>query len=103
MVYPGLYGWLLAMSVLDVLITYTILRLGGREANLLAAWVLQQADIAGMVVYKFVIIAGVVMLCELVGRQAFQTGRKLAVVLVLLSTVPVAWGGFLIVRNAVGG
>ncbi len=98
-VYPGLYGWLLLLSVLDVLMTYGVLRLGGSESNPLAAWVLRRADIAGMVVYKFVIIAGVVVLCEVVGRRAFGTGRKLAVALVLLATVPVVWGGLLILRH----
>lgn len=87
--YPQAYTWYVFLSALDLMLTWVILHLGGREVNVLADWVIARFNLPGLVAFKFLLVVLVVILCELVGRRRPGTGRRLARWAVVLSAVPV--------------
>ncbi|MCA9084984.1 MAG: hypothetical protein KDA81_13060 [Planctomycetaceae bacterium] len=80
-------SWFILVGALDVFMTYLILRYSaeGRtrqvliESNPLAQWVLRHWGIRGMVVFKFVMIALVAAIAEIVGQTRPQLGRGLLI------------------------
>ena len=96
--YPNLYAWLVLLSALDVMLTWVILHLGGREANGAAAFIIGRFGLPGMVVFKFGLVAVVIALCEAVGKRSPAAGERLAVWAIALTCVPVIIAGILIAR-----
>lgn len=90
---PQHYGLLVFVACLDILGTWLILALGGSEVNHLADAILSTFGFNGMVVYKFALIALVVVICEEVTRRRRETGLKLATVAVGISLLPVMFAG----------
>ncbi len=86
--YPNLYTWLVFVSALDAMLTYLVLHFGGREANHLAASVLETWGFRGMVVYKFALITLVIVLCEVIGRRDDTWARVLGIFGIALTCVP---------------
>ena len=88
--YPHAYFWFIVLSVLDVFGTFVVLDyFNGQEINVIAASVYHHWDLPGMVVMKFATVAFVACLCEIVGRLAPPTGRRLVWWVVAISAVPV--------------
>jgi hypothetical protein len=90
--YPNHYTWLVLLSALDIWITWIVLHRGGHEANALAAVVLHHFGRGGFVAFKFLIIAFVVTLCEIVGKRNDRAGRQLATCAVAITIVPLVLG-----------
>ena len=89
--YENAYTWLVLVSALDIMLTWIVLLLGGREVNGVAKWVIERFDVAGVVAFKFSIVVFVVGLCEIIGRRNSAAGRRLAIASVALTCVPVAF------------
>jgi hypothetical protein len=99
--YPNAYVWFVFLSALDVMLTYLILNpfmffadngtteSRGSETNALANWVIQRWDVPGMVAFKFVIVALVIVLCEVIGHHKGAVGRRLAEWAVAITSIPV--------------
>jgi len=98
--YPRAYAWLLLFSALDVILTWIIINYGGSEANPVADAVIDRWELDGMVVYKFVLIAVFILICEGVGALRDSTGRVLSRVSIAIACVPVTWSLFLLARYA---
>ena len=96
--YPVLYTWYVFVSALDVLFTWRILRADGIEVNVLASWVIDQHDKWGLVVFKFLTVVVVILICEVIGRRQYETGAKLARWAVVLSAFPVVVGAAQLLR-----
>ncbi len=90
--FPWLYCAYVVLAALDVMLTVRILSLGGAEVNAIAQWVLHHGEVAGLVVFKFVAVALVLVICETVGHVRETTGRRLAEWAVALTSIPVAVG-----------
>lgn len=98
--FPKAYGSYVLLAALDVLLTWTILGMGGVELNAIAAWVIEHGGPKGMTLYKFLTVALVLITCELVGRRQQTAGKSLARAAVVISMLPVgvslgqlaAWG-----------
>ena len=86
--YENHYTWFILVSALDVMFTWIVLHAGGREANALAAAVLNRFGLGGMVVFKFALVIFVIVLCEIIGRRSRSAGRRLATWAVGLTCVP---------------
>jgi len=80
---------LVVLSTLDVMLTWTILAMGGMEVNAVAARVIETFGHMGMTAYKFLIVAFVIALIEIVGRRRLSTGHKLADVCVAIASFPI--------------
>ncbi len=89
--YPDWYVWFVFVSAMDIMLTWSIIELGGREVNPLADWVLQKYDYIGMVGYKFAVMMAVVLICEYIGRQDANHGKRLAQAAVWISAIPIVW------------
>ena len=97
--YPEAYTWLVFVSAMDVMFTWVILFLGGRELNALAAALIRWGGLAAMAAFKFGLVAFVIVLCEIVGRRSPRAGRGLAYCGVVISAAPVAVSVALLVRH----
>ena len=86
--YENHYTWFVLVSALDIMLTWLVLHAGGREANAIAAAVLQRWGLEGMVVFKFALVVFVIALCEVIGRRNHAAGRRLATWAVALTCVP---------------
>jgi hypothetical protein len=87
--YPNRYVWFVLLSAMDVMMTFVIIWIGGREANGIADAILQRFGFAGMTIFKFAIVVGVILLCEFIGRRSEAKGRRLAEWSIALTCVPV--------------
>lgn len=96
--YPELYTWFVFLAALDLLLTWMILHADGREVNIVADWVIQRFNLPGVVLFKFIIVALVVTICEVVGRFSEPVGRKLARWAVVLTAFPVVVGAAYVLR-----
>ena len=98
MLYQNEYAWFVLVSALDVMLTWVILVLGGREVNAVANSVLSRWGLRGLVAFKFALVVFVILICEAVGRRRPETGRKLARAAVAITCFPLVWAGLLLVR-----
>lgn len=90
--YPNAYVWLVFVSVLDLLLTMFVLYLWeGYEVNPIAAAIIDHMGFRWAIVFKFGLIVLVIIICEILGRRHDPTGRKLATIAVVISTLPVAY------------
>lgn len=97
--YVHSHAWLLLFSALDVIMTWIILNDGGREVNPIADAVIDAYGLDGMIVYKFVLIAFFIVICEAVGTLRDSAGRSLSRVSVAIAMVPVVWSLILLTYN----
>ncbi len=96
---------LLLLSLLDLLMTYALLRqgIGAYEANPVARWWFTRWNIAGMSFFKFAVIAVVVVACETVERKRPMVGRFILWIGCAAAAAVVARGVSLFVQHAPGG
>jgi hypothetical protein len=99
--YPNAYVWFVFLAALDIMLTYLILHPvlyshdpfmtepRGVETNALADWILARWDVPGMVIFKFLLVVLVVVLCEIIGRHKEETGRRIAEWAVAITAIPV--------------
>jgi hypothetical protein len=87
--YPDRYAWYVFVSALDVILTTVLLHFGAEEVNLVANWVLGRYNIAGLVVFKFVLVSLVLSICEYVGHRRPKLGQWLIEWAVGLTCIPV--------------
>ena len=89
MLFPNQYVWFVFVAALDIMLTWTVLGIGGREINLLADAVISYRGLAGLILFKFSLTVFVILMSEFVGRRRYQTGRSLAEWSVAISAIPV--------------
>lgn len=89
--YPWVHLFFVIVSAWDLIYTWVILSMGGREINVLANAVLHAHGYTGMVAFKFALVVLVVVLCEVIGRRNDRTGRRLAIWAAGVTCFPVAF------------
>jgi hypothetical protein len=92
LLYPAPYVLYILLASLDIIFTWTILHAGGQELNVIADWIIRRYDRVGVVVFKFLTLVLVVIICETVGRRDRALGQKLAYWAVALTAFPVVVG-----------
>jgi hypothetical protein len=101
--FPSLYLWLVFFGSLDIMLTRLILFFSGVELNPIAQMVLESWGVPGISVFKFGVIAFVIIICEFVGRVRFRTAKALALFAVLVTAFPVVWSSVLLISVMVDG
>ena len=101
--FPDRYLWLVFLSALDLMLTRVILFLGGAEVNPLAERVIDLWGMPGLSMFKFLIVAFVIVACEYVGRISLKQGRRLAIIGVCIAAFPVVWSSWLLLGMALAG
>jgi hypothetical protein len=89
--HPNLYMWLVFVSALDVIMTRVILFFGGTEINPIADFIINNWGRLGMSIFKFIIVAFVIIVCEFISRRNMIASRRLAITSIAISMVPVCW------------
>lgn len=77
--------------MLDILLTWLILHLGGQEVNAIAQAAIVFAGHWGLIALKMVSIALVIVICEYIGRRDAQRqtlARRLATFAIAVSAFP---------------
>lgn len=99
--YPNIYIWYVFFASMDIMLTWVILHLRGSELNPIARWIIHEYDLAGMVLYKFLLVFFVVGICEFVGRIQHKAllSRDLAKVSVAITALPVFVAVFLLISK----
>jgi hypothetical protein len=101
----GLAGLLVILSGADLFMTYALLRTSPRffESNPLAQWFFVRWNMAGMVAFKFSIIAGVIALAEVIERRRPGRGKFVLLVGCLGAVYAVIVGLRLYLGHGAGG
>jgi hypothetical protein len=97
--------WLIVLSAADLLITYTLLWHQGAglyESNPLATWIFHRWNIAGMTVFKFGVIGGVIVIAEVVERRRPGLGRAVLILGSVAAAAVVIHGLRLLGRHIYG-
>lgn len=98
--YENAYTWLILMSALDIILTRLVLRVWeGDEVNPIAQAVIDRMEFVGAILFKFALVVFAIILCEVVGRLRERDGRRLSVILVVISAMPVAYTFVLLLTN----
>ncbi|HVP74186.1 MAG TPA: DUF5658 family protein, partial [Phycisphaerales bacterium] len=87
--YQNQYVWFVFFSALDIMLTWAILRRGGREVNPVADQIIDMWGLTGAILFKFSLTMLVVIVCEVVGRKRLSTGTWLATTAMVVSAIPV--------------
>ena len=85
---------LLALSIADIIMTFTLLRTSYAyyESNPVARWFFARWNIAGMVMFKFAAIATAIAIGEVVERRRPGLG-KLVLIIGCMGAATVVWHG----------
>ena len=86
---PNHYAWFVLLSSLDIMLTWAILSMGGCELNLLADRAQRLAGLWGLIGVKFSTVCVVVWACEGLAQRHPARARRLAVLVIAISAVPV--------------
>jgi hypothetical protein len=99
----GIGTCLVILSAADLLMTFTLLRRSSAffESNPIAQWFFVRWDMTGMVFFKFSLIAGVILLSEIIERKRPGLGRFVLVVGCLGAAYAVLQGGRLYLADSV--
>jgi hypothetical protein len=86
------------VSVLDIFMTYALLRFGGREANPIAKYFLSLGGIPGMVFWKMITVAFVTSIAQLVATRNLERARLLLMISTTIVGCVVIYGLTMFVR-----
>ena len=89
MLFPNHYNWFILVAALDIMMTWTVLGIGGHETNFLADAVISYRGLPGLILFKFALTLFVILMTEIIGRRKRQTGKSLAEWAVAISAIPV--------------
>ncbi len=91
----GFGTWLVILSAADLFMTFTLLRRSAAffESNPIAQWFFVRWNMTGMVFFKFSLIAGVILLSEIIERKRPGLGRFVLLVGCLGAAYAVVQGG----------
>ena len=90
MLHQNAQVWLVLVSALDVILTMLVLTVwGGSEVNPIVASIIHEMGFFWAIVFKFAVVLGVIIICEVVGRISDRNGRRLARFAVFLNALPV--------------
>ena len=93
------YVWFVFFSALDIMLTWAILRRGGREVNPVADQIIEMWGLTGAILFKFSLTMLVIVVCEIVARTRSRTARWLATTAMVVSAIPVAYSLLLLMMH----
>jgi hypothetical protein len=96
LLYREFHIWLLILASLDIVLTFAVLRLGGEETNVVARAAFAWGGLAGMVALKSAGVLTVLGICEYVGRERLDLGRRVMGCAIAANTAPVAMAGVIL-------
>lgn len=93
-------GLFILVSVFDIVMTHRLIRTGRfRESNPLAAWFYDHWDFDGMIVFKMILVAVVVVLTQTIARHRPLVARALLRLATAVAAVVVIYSLLLLLRS----
>lgn len=89
----------LLLNLFDLFLTGYIFRHHGMEANGAAVWIMDKWGLAGFAIYKFILVAVVVLACEGISIKSLQKSKLLITGGCLVYLAVVFWECYLIATN----
>lgn len=86
------------VSVLDIFMTYMLLRVGAVEANPFARFFLVRWGFSGMIFFKMVTVAVVTVIAQIVAQFQMSTARKLLIYATVIVGAVVIYSAGLLLR-----
>ena len=96
------YLGFLLLNLFDLFLTGYIFKHNGQEANGAAVWVYERFGWSGFALYKFLLVAVVVLACEGVSLQSVRKSRVIVTAGCVLYLAVVFWECFLILTEING-
>lgn len=87
------------VNVLDIFMTYVLIRFGGVEANPIARFFLNRWGFAGMIFFKLGMVAFVTVLAQVIAVRKLQTARRLLQFGTVIVAIVVVYGLILFVQH----
>lgn len=87
------------VNVLDIFMTYALLRFGGREANPIANYFLSLGGIPAMVFWKMATVAFVASIAQVIATKHLQRARSLLIIATVIVGCVVVYGLMLFLRQ----
>ena len=87
------------VNVLDIFMTYILIRFGGVEANPIARFFLNRWGFAGMIFFKLGMVAFITVLSQIIAQRKLQTARRLLQFGTIVVAIVVVYGLILFVRH----
>ncbi len=98
--YQVAYIWFIFLSVLDFFFSSLILRhKDGRELNPIADFIFQTFDLHGLAVFKAAMVVFIIILCETIGHWRDDLGRRISLLAVALTSIPVVMALYQLLRT----
>ena len=85
--YGQQYQWLIIASILDFMITFVILNLGGLEVNPSALAVIKFGGFPMLICYKFALLGIIISICEGIYRHDKEKSDMLVRLAIMVSAV----------------
>jgi hypothetical protein len=86
------------VNVLDIFMTYTLLRLGGLEANPIANFFFRRWNVQGMVFFKMTVVAIVTILAQAIARYNLLRAKQVLILGTIIVVIVVLYSGYLLAR-----
>ncbi len=86
------------LSTLDIVFTGYLIHRGGRELNPIAAWILHQYNVRGLVAFKMIVVACVLLAIHLVAIKHLKLAQRVLWFGCLIVGSVAAYGGWLLNR-----
>ncbi|MGP1347192.1 MAG: DUF5658 family protein [Phycisphaerales bacterium] len=90
--HPRSYGFYIALGCVDIILTWSLLKAGGAEANAIADWAFSHLGITGGAMLKFATVTIFLLICEHIARHRPRTAAVLARAAVVAALFPVLIG-----------
>ncbi len=87
------------VNVLDIFMTYILLRFGAIEANPIANFFLHRFGFNGMIFFKLAITAGVCVIAQVIAAESIAKAKGLLAVGTLLVGLVVAYSTYLFITK----
>lgn len=87
------------VSVLDIFMTYALLRYGGHEANPIANFFLRRWNVQGMVFFKMALVAFVAILAQIIARRNLARASQVLILGTIIVTTVVLYSVTLLARR----
>ncbi|MDB4766720.1 DUF5658 family protein [bacterium] len=91
--------YFILVNVLDIFMTYALLRFGAIEANPIARFFLHRFGFNGMIAFKLVVTACVCVIAQLIATQSIAKAKSLLALGTLIVGAVVTYSFFLFVNN----
>ena len=92
-------SYFILVNVLDIFMTYILLRFGAIEANPIANFFLERFGFNGMIFFKLAVTAGVCVIAQIIALKSIAKARAVLALGTVLVGLVVAYSAYLFITK----